>query len=478
MIKKMISALSVVLAITMSSSALAYDIGETSGEYNYFDRISGFAAEMYIDETITKEDIMKMGLNKLLESNPELVEEIVKAGFSSLDDYSDYYTPKEFRTFLNDINHTFYGIGVVIQKEGDYVNIVRTLDDGSAKEAGIQGGDKIIKVNGENVVGETLDIVQSKVIGELNTEVTITVLRGNQEYTYTMKRRPVSSETVGYAILEGNVAYVEVINFASSTGKEFYDTLEELKGLGVKEIILDLRDNPGGYLAAAIEMGRQIVPKGVIVDTMYRQSENNQTFYSDLENPEFKFAVLVNENTASAAEVLSAAIQESGVGILVGQRTFGKGLIQEMVSLMDGSGFKITTGKYLTRNGNDVNKVGITPDKDVSNIKRQITTSRYTQFDYKTKWRLGDTGEGIKAAKERLALLGYEITETSDTFTKELDAAVRKFQSDAGLFPYGVIDITTQVQMENKFALLDEVVDLQLIRAYEHFGGSEEKLYK
>jgi len=475
MIKKI---LSLFIAVSMCQSVYAYDVGEMSAEYEYFETVSGYAAEMFIDETITKEDIMKLGINKLLESDPDLVEKVLKAGFSSLDDYSEYYNFSEYRDFFNSINHTFYGIGVVIQKEGDYIKIVRCLEDGSAVEAGIRTDDKIIRVDGVDVVGQTIDSVQSLIIGELGTTVEVTFLRGTEEYTYKLQRRPVSSDTVGYAILEGNVAYVEIINFASSTAGEFRSVLDELSGLGVKNIILDLRDNPGGYLNTAVEIGEVVVPEGIIVQTMYRQEENNETFYSKVQNPEFKFAVLVNGNTASAAEILSAAIQESGVGVLVGETTFGKALIQELISLGDGSAFKITTGKYLTRNGNDINKVGITPDYELTNAKQKITTSKYTQFDYKTKWALGESGEGVKAAKERLLLLGYQITSIDDIFNEELYNAVLKFQADANLYPYGVLDITTQVQMENRFAELDETVDMQLIKAYQLFGGKEEDLYK
>lgn len=478
MMKKIIALFASFAMILPASGVLAYDVGEMSAEYEYFEKVSGFAAEMFIDESITKEDIMQMGLNKLLETDPSLVEEILKAGFSSLDDYSEFYTYEEYRNFVNDINHTFYGIGVVIQKEGDYVKIVRCLDDGSAVAAGLQGEDKIINVDGTDVVGKTLDEVQSLVIGELGTEVTITVLRGDNEYTYTLTRRPVSTETVGYAILEGNVAYVEILNFASATASEFANVLDELRGLGVTQIILDLRDNPGGYLNTAVDIGKMVVPKGIIVQTMYRQEEYNQTFFSDLEEAEFEFAVLVNGNTASAAEILSAAIQESGVGVLVGEITFGKALIQEMINLGDGCAFKLTTGKYLTRNGNDINKVGIVPDYELGNAKQKITTSKYTQFDYKTKWRMGDSGEGIRAAKERLVLLGYKLTSIDDVFNEELAAAVSEFQENSGLFPYGVLDITTQVKMENQFAELEETVDMQLIKAYQLFGGKEEDLYK
>ncbi len=460
------------------TAVFAFDKGEMSNEYEYFEKVSGLAAEMYIDDTVTKEDIMQMGLSKILDTNPELVEELLKAGFEALDDYCDFYTFEEFRSYINQINHTFYGIGVVIQEEDGYIKVVRCLEDGSAIEAGIQSNDKIIKVDGEDITGENIDNAQAKIIGELGTKVTITVLREGAEYTYTLVRRPVSTETVGYVVLEGNVAYVDIINFAAATGDEFYDVLDELKGLGVTKIILDLRDNPGGYLNAAVAIGERIIPEGVIVKEIYRQEEKNEIHYSYNKTTEFEFVVLVNQNTASAAEALSASIQESGVGVLVGEVTYGKALIQEIIPLLDGRAFKITTGKYITRNGNDINKVGITPDYEIANPKQKITTSNYTPFDYQTKWRLGDKGEGIKAAKERLYLLGYQIDRIDDNFDENLYNAVLKFQADAGLFAYGVLDITTQVQMENRFAELEETVDMQLIKAYTLFGGKEEDLYK
>lgn len=471
--------LSLLLALScMGANAYAYDIGDMSAEYKYFETVSGIGAEMFIDESITAEDIMKMGLNKLLEENPELVEQILKYGFSEVDDYTEYYNSLEYWQFLNNINHTFYGIGVVIQKEGDYVKVTRCMEGGSAEAAGLQSGDKIVKVNGENCVGMTLDTVQAMVVGELGTTVSVIVLRDSGEYTYEMERRPVSDQTVSYAALEGNVGYIEIINFAAETADEFADCLEEMRNLGVDKLIIDLRDNPGGYLQTAIDMGSMVVPKGVIIQTMYRHDENNETYYSELEEKEFDIIILVNSGTASAAEVFSAAVRESGAGILVGETTYGKALIQEIIHLGDGTAFKITTGKYLTRNGNDINKIGITPDIEIANPKRKITTSNYTQFDYKTKWREGTAGDGVVAAKERLYLLGYDITNLNNTFDAELTEAVTRFQEKNGLFPYGVLDITTQVKMENLFAELDETVDMQMITAYRQFGGTEEQLYK
>ncbi len=478
MLKKILVGILASAMIFGSSYCYAFDAGEVSAEYNYIDKVSGFAAEMFIDETLTKEDIIKQGISKFLDEHPEYVEEILKYGFSSLDEYSEYYNIDDYRTFVNDINHTFYGIGVVIQKNGDYIEIVRCLDDGSAREVGIQAGDKISVVNGVDCKGKSIDEVQDLVVGELGSEVTITVIRGNGELIYTLERRPVSSETVYYSVLEGNIGYIEIINFAANTSGEFEKAIDELKDMGVSKIIIDLRDNPGGYLKTAVEIARLIVPKGTIVRTIYRMEEYNSIYESDLEEPYFEIVCLVNGNSASASEVLAGAIKDSGAGVLVGETTFGKGLVQEMIPLGDGSAFKLTTGKYLTRNGHDINGIGITPDHELANAKQPITTENYTQFDYKTKWKIEDCGEGVRAAKERLYLLGYNITTINDKFDQNLKDMVAEFQKDSGLFAYGVLDITTQVKMENEFAKLEETVDMQLAKAYTLLGGNKEDLYK
>ena len=461
-----------------STYSFAYDTGKMSAEYQYIDKVSGIAAEMFIDESLTREDLIKLGLDKFLDEHPEYVEEILKNGFSALDDYSEYYNIEDYRAFVNDINHTFYGIGVVIQKNGDYVEVIRCLDDGSAIEAGLRAGDKLAIVNGVDCKGMNIDEVQNLVVGELGTNVTITVKRGNDEFTYTLERRPVSTETVYYSVLEGNIGYIEIINFAANTAGEFEKAIDELKDLGVSKIIIDLRDNPGGYLKTAVEIAQLIVPKGTIVRTIYRLEEYNSIYESDLEETYFEIVCLVNGNSASASEVLAGAIQDSGAGVLVGETTFGKALVQEMVPLGDGSAFKLTTGKYLTRNGRDINGVGITPDHELANAKQPITTSKYTQFDYKTKWRVGDVGEGVRAAKERLYLLGYNLSAINDVFDEELKGAVSEFQKNSGLFAYGVMDITTQVKMENEFAKLEETYDMQLAKAYTLLGGNREDLFE
>ncbi len=467
-----------ILAVLMLSTNVFASEDKVVAEYEYMDKLFGFASLLYIDETITKDEILNRAIEKYLEDNPDAMGEIIKNGFSGLDEYSEYYTAEEYKNFVQNMNKTFYGIGVIIQKNGDYIEITSVNEDGSAYGAGILAGDLIKKVDGKDMKGLTIDQVQSAVVGELNTSVEITVLRNGQEYTYTMKRAPVNDATVNHLVIDNNTAYVAITNFAEKTAQEFKSVLKILDGKNITNIILDLRNNPGGYLDSAVEIARMIVPKGIIVKTIYRQSEKGETLYSDLANPKYKFAVLVNENTASASEVLTSAMQESGVATVIGETTYGKAVIQEIFTVRGYESFKITTGRYLTRNGNEINKKGIEPDDYVVNTTEVIDVSKYPLINYKEETEIGDISENIKTIKERLNIIGYYISEIDDKFTYDLEAAVLDFQIDKNLEPTGVLDTITMVQIENAFADCEVMVDSQLYKAYEYFGGTEEELRK
>lgn len=451
---------------------------EEYSAYDDFERLSNYAANLYIDDSITGEDLMDEALKKVMKEKPELANELIKAAFASLDEYSEFYTQEEYELFTKNINHIVYGIGVVIQKMGDYVTIMSVVEGGGAEAAGILPEDKISKVNGVDVKGESVDKVQDMVVGELGTEVTITFLRGDTEFERTITRQEVTGTTVSGAILEGNIGYIEILNFASKTDLEFFDVLSDFDEAGVTKIILDLRGNPGGYLYSAINVARSIIPKGIICSTVYRNEEENEVFESELENPKYQFAVLIDKNTASAAEVIASAIKDSEVGILIGEKSYGKGVIQQMFQLFDGSAFKITTGRYFTRNGKDINGGGIDPHEAIDNTTKRIDITKYSTFDYKTKPKLGETSKNVYAAKERLALMGLYRGSLDENFDKELEQVVRDFQEAVGLYPYGVLDISTQVQIENRFYVLEELVDRQFIYAYEYFGGNADALYE
>lgn len=471
---KRIAAIFLMLAVFATYPITFADDG-VDADYDYFVKLMTSVSALYIDEDISADEVIEKALKKAVEENPEILEKLLKAGFSSLDEYSEYYTPDEFQDYINNINHTFYGIGVVIQKKGDYVEITNCMEDGSAYAAGVKQGDKIFRVDGVEAVGKTIDEVQGMVTGELDSEVSLTVLREEKELTFALKRRPVSNLTVSWAVFENKIGYIRIINFAEKTDAEFAEALAEMDKEGVTDIILDLRSNPGGYLISAVNAAKLIVPEGIIVQTMYRQDDKNETFYSELKDVKYKFNVLVDQNTASAAEILAGAMQDSGVGTLIGETTYGKAVIQEMYRLKDG-GFKLTTGHYLTRDGHEINKKGIEPDEYVINTKQRVDMSKYTPFDYKIKWKVGESSESVKAAKERLRGLGYYTGSVDEYFDTELEKSITDFQAAMELYPYGVLDISTQVRIENEFYKTDEIVDNQFEKAYTMFGGKIEDL--
>jgi len=468
-LKKFISAVLVAGMMTAPGVALA---DEPSEEYVTYDNILNFIEKSYIDENVTKEMLLQEAISNYLEDNPERMVEFLKATFDGLDEYSQFYTMQEFMEFIDGVNNVSYGLGVIIQERDGYVTVNTCIEGGGAIKAGIQPGDKIVKVDGKDVVGLSMEAVRSYVMGERYTEVKVTVLRGNEEIEYTVIRDAVKNDTVNYGILDGNIGYVSIITFADTTAEEFASALELFDSEGVTNIVMDLRNNGGGLTDAAISIAQMIVPKGIIITLEHRMEEKSRVYTSTLENPPYKFAVLVNENTASASEVLASAMGESGIATLVGETTYGKAVAQEAFVLADAyGGVKLTTAHYLTRNGNEINGVGITPDEFILNEKRPVDTSKYTPFDYKQVYSVGMTASAVKAAEERLDKMGYSVGEVDEVFTTETENAIYRFQEETGLYPYGVLDITTQVKINNKFYEMTEVLDKQFDRAYELMGG-------
>ena len=458
---------------------------DVSKNFINYRTLAMYISQFYIDETISEEDAMLMGLSKYLDEEDGALDAMLKSMFSSLDPYSEFMTSEEFVEFQNSIEQTFYGIGVSLRQNGEYVEIVGFVEEnGLAEESGFMVGDKIVKVDGTDVVGWSLDDVRNKVIGEVNTSVNITVLRGDEYVDLVGIRTEVRKDTVSSALLKNNIGYIRIISFGSNTADEFREALKNLSDKGVKKIILDLRDNGGGLSDAAVSIAGMIVPKGKIIDVKYRQSEYDVTYNSYLPSTDKKWIVLVNEHTASASEILASAIQDSGVGKLYGDQTFGKAVVQQVYPLGSGASygsrvFKLTVAQYITRNGHEINGIGLMPDEYVINTREPIDATQYTTFDFKTKWSIGDSGNGVRAAKERLYMLGYYTGNTdNEDFFKDLQNAVKAFQIDMGLVPYGVIDIPTQVHMENRFEKLELYTDNQLEEAYKAFGGRIEDLYE
>ncbi len=454
---------------------------EIGREYVFFDQIAEFVSEAYLKSGLDKEDIKIMGLSKLLSEDEETVTKLLKATLQSLDPYSDFFTAEEYREYINQINRTFYGIGVTIRKSGQYVEITGFVEEGgTAQKSGFLAGDKIVKVNGANAVGKSIDEVRSMLVGELNTTVSVTVLRETGEAEITAPRVEVSQSTVTGGIMEGNIGYIVIKSFGKDTLSEFNSIINNFNDNNVKKLILDLRDNPGGVVDAATGIAKELIPKGKVITVSYRDNKNNNVEYSNLEKAPYDIIVLVNGNTASSSEILASAIQDSGAGVLLGEQTYGKAVIQQLYNIGDGSVIiKLTTGQYLTRNGNEINGVGLEPDIFVKNYTKQIDAAQYTPFDFQRRFAIGQSADAVKAAKERLKLLGYYADDTDNTvFDEQTKSAIQAFQEKEGLAPSGALDVVTQIKLKEQFEKLETVVDKQLQTAYEKFGGNPENLYK
>lgn len=295
---------------------------------------------------------------------------LIKGYMESLDDpYSVYYSKEEYTKFREDTGGEYVGVGVQVSQSIDTKIITVTkVFNGPAKDAGIQVEDVVVEVNGEDITDQDIDDVVKKIKGEEGTEVTITVYRAsdNEDHEYTMPRAKVENPTVEYKMLENHIGYIEVSSFYELTAEQYIKAVEDLKSQGMEGLVVDLRNNGGGLLDIAVLMLDYMLPEGKIVYTEDKDGNVIEEFNSsDKEQFDMPLALLVNGYSASASEIFAGAIKDYGIGTLVGTKTFGKGIVQRLFPLDDGSAVKLTIAKYFTPKGNDIHKVGIEPDVEV-----------------------------------------------------------------------------------------------------------------
>ncbi|WP_408069994.1 S41 family peptidase [Butyrivibrio sp. JL13D10] len=296
---------------------------------------------------------------------------IYKGVVSSLGDpYSEYYTTAEYEDLMSDTQGIYYGIGayVSMDKKTNLPRITGTIKDSPAEKIGLKANDVIYEVADKDIQGMTLSEVVGLIRGEIGTTVKITVYReGEPDYLdFEVTRDKVEAQTVNTTMLEDNIGYLGITEFDSVTTEQFKEGMQELRSKDMKALIIDLRSNPGGSLSAVCDIAREILPKGDIVYTVDRDG-NREDYECDGEKEiDIPLVVLVNGYSASASEILSGAIQDYEVGMIVGETTYGKGVVQRIFPFTDGTAVKLTISNYFTPNGNDINGVGITPDVQIA----------------------------------------------------------------------------------------------------------------
>lgn len=318
-------------------------------------------------------------------SDAEAADEIFKAYVDAYGDkYTVYYTPEEYKALMESTTGKYCGIGAVCSKNQDgTVLIVEPYEYAPAYKAGIRAGDCITTIDGKDVTSMTLESATALIKGDKGTNVTLQVRRDGEIKTFTVTRDTFEVQTVSYRMMEDNIAYLEISQFDDVTTQQFKDALTALNNQGMKGLVIDIRDNPGGLLSGVVEILDEIVPNGMIVYT--EDKEGNRREYKGTNNKELSIpiAVLVNGNSASAAEIFAGVMQDYDKGEIIGTQTFGKGIVQTIQPLSDGSAVKFTIAKYYTAKGQDIHGKGVTPDQVVE-LPADATSD--VQLDAAVKW--------------------------------------------------------------------------------------------
>lgn len=363
-------ALSLVLVVAFSSAAVA------------FLSANGVVITSFkLDEELTADILAEPVQEKVAEvisalsqyfyddlNNAEMAEGMYRGLVDSLGDaYTTYYTVEEYADYVAGATGVYYGIGAVLSQDltTGIITIIRVYKGSPAEEAGLKAGDIFISAAGIKAEGLEVAEFVSYVKGDEGTTVDIVVDRKGEELSFTVERRKVEVPTVESQMLDDNVGYLQILEFDEITTEQFENALSSLRKGGMESLIIDLRDNPGGRLDVVADILDMILPEGMIVYTEDKYGNRSEYKSTNAEKLDLPLVVLVNENSASASEIFAGAIKDYEYGTILGTTTFGKGIVQVLLPLSDGSAVKITTAKYFTPNGNYIHGVGIEPDVEL-----------------------------------------------------------------------------------------------------------------
>lgn len=282
------------------------------------------------------------------------------------DQYSAYYDKKETKELTESLDGSFSGIGAVMTQDASsgVITITRVYDDSPAKKAGIKTGDILYRVEEKTVTGNDLDKVVSWIKGKKGTKVNLTLLRGtnSDKIKVTATRDVINVETVKYKVLENQIGYISISEFDSVTGAQFAKALKQLQKKNIEGLVVDLRNNPGGSLSTVCDILDSILPKGLIVYTKDKNGKKEEYTSDEKHRLNLPMSVLVNGQSASASEIFAGAVQDYGKAEIIGTQTYGKGVVQNLFDLKDGTCVKLTTSEYFTPKGRSIDGKGITPD--------------------------------------------------------------------------------------------------------------------
>lgn len=332
-----------------------------------------FSKGLLSGQTVRKVNVLKQLIDQHYYKADEVTDEQLEEGLykgllESLDDpYSVYYTPDEVEKLNETISGTYTGIGAYVSKDASTgcPKIAGVISGAPAETVGLQTDDILLEADGESLQDLDLDMAVSRIRGEKGTTVHLTISRDGKKQEVDVMREEVHSETAAGEMLEDGIGYLQIAEFDDVTPDQFTEELKKLQDQGMKGLILDLRNNPGGTVEAVTSVAQYLIPEGLVFYMQYPDGSRKEYKADGTDWINLPTAVLVNGNSASASEILSSAIQDSGAGTIIGTQTYGKGVVQTVYSLQDGTEVKLTISEYFTRNGHEINKIGVTPDQTV-----------------------------------------------------------------------------------------------------------------
>ena len=361
----MLVVLTAVITFMITSLVMYNVVGKNSIKYV---TVSGESSSLAKTFSYLKSFIEKNYIGDIDEQ--KMVEEAIKGYIKGIgDEYSEYIASDEMKEFMEDTNGKYVGIGIYIANntETNQIVVLMPMEGSPAQKAGLQTGDIIVKINGEEYKGDQLTEASNTMKGEEGTKVKLEILRGEQTLEIEVERENIKVNHIESEMLSHKIGYIKLSTFDSGAAEEFKNKYEELEKQGAKSLIIDLRNNGGGLVKEATDIADMMVEKGKTLLITSSKGEAEEITKAEKDRSiTVPVVVLVNKNSASASEILAAALKESDNAEIVGEKTYGKGVIQTIYTLSDGSGLKLTTNEYFTPNHNVINKVGITPDVEVS----------------------------------------------------------------------------------------------------------------
>lgn len=429
------------VATIVLSSGVTYGVMNYTGKSN---QVAQGLKDPQFNKLLTAYQTLEQNYYQNVKSDT-LLNGAIDGMVKSLDDpYSEYMDPKTAQSFQENISSSFEGIGAEIKAENGHIMIVSPIKGSPAEKAGLKPNDIILKVDGTSLDNMNVNDAVLKIRGKKGSKAALVIQRSGQTLNVALTRDTIPLDTVDHKMLQDGMGEIAISKFAETTTDEFTKALTDLKGQGMKGLILDLRQDPGGLLNCAVDIGNMLVPDKKVILQVEDRDGKKEVYRSKKEKADFPIVVMVDGGSASAAEILAAALHESGGYPLVGDKSFGKGTVQTTISFSDTSNIKYTMAKWLTPNGNWIHKKGLQPDYPVA----LPAYANVTVIDPSKELKPDTFSNDIKSAQIMLDAIGYHPGREDGFYDDKTRDAVLAFQKVNNLPATGTIAGQTADQLQ------------------------------